>query len=33
MQSASENGRDTGGLEAMRVKVKEIQQAMLRGAV
>jgi MoxR-like ATPase len=33
MQSASENGRDTGGLEAMRVKVKEIQQAMLRSAV
>ena len=29
---ASENGRDTGGIEAMRAKVKEIQQAILRSA-
>ncbi len=31
-EAAPENGRDTDGLEAMRVKVKEIQQAMLRSA-
>jgi MoxR-like ATPase len=33
MREASENGRDTGGIEAMRTKVKQIQQAMLRAAV
>ncbi|MGH7932337.1 MAG: AAA family ATPase [Candidatus Binataceae bacterium] len=27
---ATENGREVGGIEAMRAKVKEIQQAMLR---
>jgi len=33
VHEASENGRDTGGIEAMRAKVKEIQQVMLRSAV
>ena len=33
VHDASENGRDTGGIEAMRAKVKEIQQVMLRSAV
>ena len=33
IRDASESGRDTGGIEAMRSKVKEIQQAMLRSAV
>ncbi|HVC45206.1 MAG TPA: AAA family ATPase [Candidatus Binataceae bacterium] len=30
---AAANGRDTGGLEAMRAQVKAIQQAMLRAAL
>jgi len=33
VQEASGNGRDTGGIETMRARVKEIQQAILRGAV
>lgn len=33
VREASENGRDTGGIEAMRSKVKEIQQAMLRTSI
>jgi len=33
VREASENGRDTGGIETMRSRVKEIQQAMLRAAV
>jgi MoxR-like ATPase len=33
VSEASANGRDTGGLEAMRVQVKAIQQAMLRAAI
>jgi MoxR-like ATPase len=33
VREASENGRDTGGLEAMRTRVKEIQQSMLRSAI
>jgi MoxR-like ATPase len=33
IRDASDNGRDTGGIEAMRSKVKEIQQAMLRAAL
>jgi MoxR-like ATPase len=30
VDQASESGRDTGGIEAMRSKVKDIQQRMLR---
>jgi MoxR-like ATPase len=33
IRDAAENGRETGGIEAMRAKVKEIQQAMLRAAL
>jgi MoxR-like ATPase len=33
VREASGNGRDTGGIEAMRSRVKEIQQAMLRTAI
>jgi len=33
VNQAAENGRDTVGIEAMRAKVKEIQQSMLRTAV
>jgi MoxR-like ATPase len=33
VREASENGRDTVGIEAMRSKVKELQQAMLRQAL
>jgi MoxR-like ATPase len=33
VRDASDNGRDTDGLEAMRAKVKEIQQSILRTAV
>jgi hypothetical protein len=33
VREASENGRDIGGLEAMRTRVKEIQQSMLRSAI
>lgn len=33
VHEASENGRDIDGIEAMRAKVKEIQQVMLRSAV
>jgi len=33
VREAADNGRDTGGIEAMRAKVREIQQSMLRMAV
>jgi MoxR-like ATPase len=33
VHEAAENGRDTGGIESMRTKVKDIQQAMLRTAL
>ncbi len=33
VREAADNGRDTDGIEAMRTKVKEIQQATLRTAV
>jgi len=33
VREASESGRDTGGIETMRSRVKEIQQAMLRSAI
>jgi MoxR-like ATPase len=33
IRDAADNGRDTGGIEAMRAKVKEIQQSMLRAAL
>jgi MoxR-like ATPase len=33
IRDAAENGRETGGIEAMRAKVKEIQQSMLRAAL
>jgi len=33
LREAAENGRETNGIETMRAKVKEIQQAMLRAEV
>lgn len=33
IRDAAENGRETGGIETMRAKVKEIQQSMLRAAL
>ena len=33
VRAAAENGRDTVAIEAMRAKVKELQQSMLRAAV
>jgi MoxR-like ATPase len=33
IRDAADNGRETGGIEAMRARVKEIQQAMLRAAL
>jgi MoxR-like ATPase len=33
VNEASGNGRETGGIETMRAKVKEIQQAILRSAL
>ena len=33
VRDATDNGRETDGLEAMRAKVKEIQQSILRTAV
>jgi hypothetical protein len=33
VRQASESGRETGGIEAMRSKVKDIQQTMLRQAL
>jgi MoxR-like ATPase len=33
IRDAADSGRATGGIEAMRAKVKAIQQAMLRGAM
>jgi len=33
IRDAAENGRETADIEAMRAKVKEIQQAMLRAAL
>ena len=33
VRAAAENGRDTAAIEAMRAKVKELQQSMLRAAV
>jgi hypothetical protein len=32
VRDAADNGRDTDGIEAMRVKVKAIQQSILRTA-
>jgi hypothetical protein len=33
MREAAENGREIKGIETMRSKTKEIQQAMLRMAI
>jgi hypothetical protein len=32
VRDAADNGRDTDGIEAMRIKVKAIQQSILRTA-